>query len=258
MGTPVGPVRDRAAVRAFLERDRPWSAWPLCSLGRDDWPHVRFWLDEPAEAALWVFDHPRWGGSVQTFGAGPALDALVGAASFPRRAFVRATTGAAPALGGRYRLDRLEPIVRMHVDPASFRPPDDAPAAEPLGPKSGPELARLYAGWPEARFHVGRLHQGYRYQGIRLDGRLVAVAENVLRSTELAIAIVQGVYVDPRWRGRGLARTVTGALTAQLFTEGARDVVLDVRAGNLAAIAAYDRLGYRRWGEFLGGPAGPA
>jgi ribosomal protein S18 acetylase RimI-like enzyme len=250
-----GLVRERGAVRAFLEHDRTWAAWPLCSLGNDDWPHVRLWLDQPTGAALWTLNHPWWGGAVQTFGSGPALDTLVHMATLPRRAFVRLLPEARAALDPRYRLDQLEEIVRMAVSPTSFRPTADAPAAEPLGPRHGPELARLYAGWPAARFHVGRLHRGYRYQGIRQEGQLVAVAENVLRSAEDGLAIVQGVYVHPRWRGRRLAQAVTAALTAQLFAEGARDVVLDVRATNLAALAAYTRLGYRRWGTFLGGAA---
>ena len=253
-------VDDRDAVRAIVDRDRAWAAWALCISGRDDWPHVRFWLDRATGAALWVLDHPQWGGAVHTFGTGPSvaaagLDAVVGAAPLPRRAFLKLAHEARPALERRYRLDRLEPIVRMHVTPASFRPPAEAPSSEPLGPDDGDELARLYAGWPEAGFGIGRLRRGYRYRGIRQRGELVAVAENALRSPERDVAIIQGVYVDSRWRGRGLARAVTAGLTVQLFAEGARDVALDVRAGNAAAVAAYTRLGYRRRCEFLGGPA---
>ena len=265
VGGGVELVDDRDAARAFLQRDRAWAAWALCISGRDDWPRVHFWRDRTTGAALWVLDHPRWGGAVHTFWTGPGgtdpsaagagLDAVVRAALLPRRAFLKLLPDARASLEVRYRLDRLEPIVRMHVTPATFRPPDGAPPSEPLGPEHGAELARLYAGWPEAGFGAGRLHRGYRYRGIRQDGELVAVAEHVLRSPERDMAIVQGVYVEPRWRGRGLARAVTAGLTAQLFAEGARDVVLDVRVGNRAAIAAYARLGYRRWGQFLGGPA---
>ncbi|MBA2449400.1 MAG: GNAT family N-acetyltransferase [Chloroflexi bacterium] len=250
-----GQVRDREAVHAFLERDRPWSAWALCSLGVNDWPHVRFWLGETDGTALWAYDHPRWGGSLQTFGSGPALEALVRAVPLPPRAFARLTSATRPSVETRYRLDRLEPIVRMWVTPAALRPTPDAPPAEPVGLESSAELARLYAGWPASHFSIRRLHEGYRYRGIRHRGVLVAVAENVLRSTEHGLAIVQGVYVEPRWRGRGLARAVTAALTTHLFEEGARDVVLDVRAENQAALAAYTRLGFHRWGTYLGGPA---
>jgi ribosomal protein S18 acetylase RimI-like enzyme len=249
-----GLVRDRAVARAFFERDRPWWAWALCSLGEreDGWRSVRFHLDERSGAAIWVYDHPWWGGAVHTHGSGAALEALVRAASLPRRAFVRLAQEAHDALNTRYRLERPESIVRMFVTPAELAAPAEALEAEPLGLEHGPELLRLYAGWPESRFQLGRLRRGYRYQGIHRGGRLVAVAENALRSAEEGIAIVQGVYVDPDWRGRGLAGAVTAALTRQLFEAGARDVVLDVRAENAPAIAAYTRLGYRRWGSFLG------
>ena len=253
-------VSDREPMRAILDRDRAWAAWALCLSGRDDWPHVRWWRDRTAGAALWVLDHPRWGGAVHTFGTDPrapgaGLEAIVEAVTLPRRAFLKLMPEARSALGARYRLDRLESIVRMHLRPADFRSPAEAPPDEALGPEHGPELARLYAGWPEAGFGPGRLRRGYRYRGIRQHGELVAVAEHVLRSPERGVAIVQGVYVAPRWRGRGLARAVTAGLTAQLLAEGARDVVLDVRTGNSAAIAAYTGLGYRRRCDFLGGPA---
>ncbi len=257
-------------MRAILDRDRAWAAWALCLSGQDEWPHVRFWRDDATGAALWVLDHPRWGGAVHTFASvsagsdpgesdadngGADFDVLVRAVSFPRRAFLKILPAARPALVQRYRLDRLEPIVRMSVVPAAFRPPAGVPLGEPFGLEHGAELARLYTGWPEAAFGIGRLHRRYRYWGIREAGELVAVAEHVLRSPERDLAIVQGIYIVPCCRGRGLAQAVTAGLTAQLFSEGARDVVLDVRAGNAPAIAAYARLGYQRWGEFLGGPA---
>lgn len=160
-------------------------------------------------------------------------------------------------LAARYRFEWFDPIVRMAVTADTFRPSADAPPSESLDAAHGHELARLYAGWPESRFHLGRLRHGYWYESIRDDGRLVAVAENGVRSLDEGVAVVQGVYVVPAWRGRGLARAVTAALTARLLAAGARDVVLDVRAENAAAQAAYHHLGYRAHARFLGGPAVP-
>ena len=258
-GVPIAAVlvRDPADARAYFERDRPWAAWALSSLGAEDWRYVRLWVDEATRAGLWTFDHPYWGGAVHTFGGGDALLALIRTADLPRRAFVKAMPWARAALLARYHFDWLDPIVRMVVTADTFRPAVDAPPSEPLGAEHGDELARLYAGWPESRFHVGRLRHGYWYEGIRDTGRIVAVAENGIRCVEECVAVVQGVYVDPGWRGRGLARAVTAALTARLLAAGARDVVLDVRAENAPARAAYDRLGYRVHAEFVGGPGGP-
>ena len=82
----------------------------------------------------------------------------------------------------------------------------------------------------------------------------MAVAEQVLAAPDGGLAVVQGVLVDPDWRGRGLAEAVTAAMTERLFEDGARDVVLDVRESNLPALAAYARIGYRRHVTLLAGP----
>ena len=82
----------------------------------------------------------------------------------------------------------------------------------------------------------------------------MAVAEHVLAARDDGLAVVQGVLVEPAWRGRGLAGAVTAALTARLFADGAKDVVLDVRDSNLPALAAYARIGYRRHVTLLAGP----
>jgi ribosomal protein S18 acetylase RimI-like enzyme len=63
-------------------------------------------------------------------------------------------------------------------------------------------------------------------------------------------AQLAGVYVDRRWRGRGLARRGIAALTAHLLESGMPCVTLHVRADNIAAIRAYEAAGFvqrRRW-----------
>lgn len=247
-------LADPAAARAFLLRDAVLSAWPLCFLGSRDWPYVSFLADEAGAAGLWVLDHPWWGGSVQALGEPPALAPLVRGAALPGRAFARMLPRAQAVLAARYRFTWLDPIARMHVTPESLVMPDLADRASVLGADDGPALAALYAHWPESRFHVGRLRQGYRYVGVREGARLVAVAEHVLAGLDGTIAIVQGVLVDPRCRGRGLARAVTAAMSALLFEAGSSDVVLDVRESNASALAAYSAIGYRRHVTMLGGP----
>jgi ribosomal protein S18 acetylase RimI-like enzyme len=201
-----------------------------------------------------VFDHPGWGGGVQAFGELAALERMLASVHLPGRAFVRALPPARELLTARYRFDWLEPIVRMHVTPETLVLPAEARLAEPLGQADASGLASLYAVWPESRFRTSRLRQGYQYVGIRDNGRLVAAAEHVLSAREDRLAVVQGVLVDPAWRGRGLAGAVTAALTAHLFEDGARDVVLDVRDSNIPALAAYTRIGFCRYVTMLAGP----
>ena len=258
-------LADPVAARVFLRRDLPLWAWPLCTLGPREWPYVRLWVDDadnpgsPAPSAmpgagLWVFDHPGWGGGVQAFGEAAAVERLLRSVMLPGRAFVRMLPPARELLTARYRFDWLEPIVRMHVTPETLRMPPETRLAEPLGQADAGALASLYAIWPESRFQASRLRNGYQYVGIRDGQKLVAVAEQVLAAKHDGLAVVQGVLVDPAWRGRGLAGAVTAALTARLFEAGYRDVVLDVRDSNVPALAAYARIGYRRHVTLLAGP----
>jgi len=247
-------LKDPDAASAFLNRDRPLGTWPLCFLGPADWPHARLWVDESTDAALWVFDHPWWGGSVQAFGEPAALEPIFRSVTLPGRAFVRLLPSARALVTSRVRFEWLEPIVRMAVTPDTLVAPTETRLVESLGHADGPALTELYAHWPESRFHVRRLRQGYRYVGIKDGRRLVAAAEHVLASPDGGVAVVQGVLVHPDWRGRGLAKAVTAAMTLDLFGAGAEEAVLDVRANNLAALAAYDDIGYRRHVTLLAGP----
>lgn len=249
-------LTDPAAAREFLRRDAPLWAWPLCTLGAREWPFVRLWVDDQdgPEAGLWVFDHPGWGGSVQGFGETVILERMLRSATLPGRAFVRILPPARSLVTTRYRFDWLEPIVRMHVTPETLVEPPHLELVEPLGQADASALAALYAVWPESRFQTSRLRQGYRYVGVREGDRIVAVAEHVLAAREVGLGVVQGVLVDPAWRGRGLAAAVTAALTRELFRAGMGDVVLDVRENNLPALAAYARIGYRRHVTLLAGP----
>jgi len=247
-------LTDPEAAREFLSRDRALGAWPLCFIGPADWPHARLWTDEVTGAGLWVFDHPWWGGSVQAFGGPAALEPIFKSATLPGRSFVRLPPAVRELITSRVRFEWLDPIVRMHVTPETLVVPPDAELVEPLGQGDAQALAGLYADWPESRFHQGRLRQGYRYVGVRERGRLVAAAEHVLKAADGGTAIVQGVLVHPDARGRGLAKAVTAALTVQLFAEGAGEVVLDVRASNLPALAAYASIGFRRHVTLLAGP----
>jgi [ribosomal protein S18]-alanine N-acetyltransferase len=55
---------------------------------------------------------------------------------------------------------------------------------------------------------------------------------------------VMNVAVDPAWRRRGVARFLLGLAMRRAARSGARTALLDVRAGNLAALALYASLGF--------------
>jgi ribosomal-protein-alanine N-acetyltransferase len=59
---------------------------------------------------------------------------------------------------------------------------------------------------------------------------------------------IGNIGVDPHWRRKGLARELMGDAHAWARGCGATLAHLEVRAANDAAIALYERLGYRRVG----------
>ena len=82
------------------------------------------------------------------------------------------------------------------------------------------------------------------YYGIRVNGRLVSAAGTHVISPAARLAVVGNVMTHTDFRGRGYATAVTGAVTAELL-KSCDQVVLNVRADNPPALAAYRRLGYQ-------------
>ena len=87
------------------------------------------------------------------------------------------------------------------------------------------------------------------YYGVRRGGRLVAAAGTHVISPTYGLAAVGNVFTHREWRGRGFAKIVTSAVTAELL-ETVDTVVLNVRADNPPALAAYRALGYREHTRF--------
>jgi predicted GNAT family acetyltransferase len=89
---------------------------------------------------------------------------------------------------------------------------------------------------------LSRTHQMGRFIGIRIDGRLAAMAGERFRfagHTE-----VSGVCTHPDFRGRGLARRLSAAVAAHVEARGDRPF-LHAWKTNQPAIALYGALGFR-------------
>lgn len=245
---------DRAALRAFLERDRIFAAYALADLedadpGRSRWGIARAG-DEVVSLVL------EYGGpSPQPLfisGRDDGIEAILRDVIKPSIAYVACLPASVRAVEGRYRLESGPQMVRMWVDRETFRPALD-PGIEPLTAADAGELNRLYrlgfGSWlpPQA---VG---EGI-YRGIRVNGRLVAAAGTHVIGRRARIAVVGNVLTQPEFRGRGYAQATTAAVTAHLL-EFCDHVVLNVRSDNPPALNAYRRLGYAehvRFEERLG------
>jgi predicted GNAT family acetyltransferase len=107
----------------------------------------------------------------------------------------------------------------------------DADAAEMLA------LATLTEPGP----FLPRTHTMGRFIGIRIDGRLAAMAGERMRFP--GHVEVSAVCTHPDFRGRGLARRLSAAVTADIQRRG-EQAFLHAWTTNTAAIALYESLGF--------------
>ena len=71
-----------------------------------------------------------------------------------------------------------------------------------------------------------------------------------LGSVSSQLAQVHGVWVDPRWRGQGLAAPAMAAVVQSALRDNAPIVSLYVNDYNARAIAVYEKVGFERVGTF--------
>ena len=236
------PSTDRAVLRGFLERDRLFAAYAVCDLderefGRTRWAVALAGNHVIAVGMEYAGPTPQ---SMFVMGHNDGIAAILRDVLRPRAAYISATAAALPAVARSYRVEPGPAMVRMRVDRASFRP-YPAPV-ERLLPVEVGELNRLYQLGFAAWLPAGAVAEGV-YFGIRSGGRLVAAAGTHVISREASMGVVGNVMTHADYRNRGLAKAVTSAVTAELLRY-CDDVVLNVRADNPPAIAAYRALGY--------------
>ena len=245
--TEAGPTaaltRDRALVRGFLERDRLFAAYAICDLDEREFGRTRCAVVREGDQVTAVgieYD----GTSPQPLlvvGADAGINLILRDVLRPRLAFVAFLPSNLAGVTRQYHLEPGPIMVRMAVDRERFRPVEDL-GVERLSPADAPELNRLYrlgfGSWLPAQ----SIAEG-AYYGLRIRGRIVAAAGTHIVSRDARLAVVGNVMTAPEHRGRGYAKAVTAAVTAELlgFCD---DVVLNVRADNPPALNAYRRIGY--------------
>jgi len=239
----VQETADRAMLRAFLETDRLYSAYALCDLDDREFLRTRWGValvgGEPVAVVLQYAGYSPQ--PIFVMGENAGIAAILADVIKPRTAYVAARAEHLAAIAANYRVESGPAMLRMWVDAAHFKPfPADV---QRLLPVEISELNRLYqlgfASWLPATAISDGL-----YFGIRVGGRLVSAAGTHVISPAAKLAVVGNVMTHTDFRGRGYATAVTGAVTAELL-RFCDQVVLNVRADNPPALAAYRRLGYQ-------------
>ncbi len=88
-----------------------------------------------------------------------------------------------------------------------------------------------------------------------LDGDPVACG--AVRLIETSVAEIKRMYVMPAARGRGLGRTMLGALEAEAVALGSTRLVLETGDRQPEALGLYESAGFSRieaYGEYVGSP----
>jgi ribosomal protein S18 acetylase RimI-like enzyme len=239
---------DRAMLRAFLETDRLFAAYALCDLDDREFLRTRWGVARSGGVPIAVV--LQYAGyspqPIFVMGEKAGIEAILADVIKPRTAYVAARTEHLAAISSGYRVEPGPAMLRMWVDQAHFRPfPADVARLLPI--EIG-ELNRLYqlgfASWLPASAITDGL-----YYGVRVGGRLVAAAGTHVISPAAKLAVVGNVMTHADFRGRGYATAATSAVTAELL-RFCDQVVLNVRADNPPALAAYRRLGYQIYVSF--------
>jgi predicted GNAT family acetyltransferase len=114
-------------------------------------------------------------------------------------------------------------------------------AVEVLDDADAQEMAALVAATEPGPWS-DRTHELGEFVGVRVDGRIVAMAGQRMKlgdATEIS-----AVCTDPAYRGRGLAQAVVATITERTRRAGRRPF-LHVTTDNVAAIRVYEQLGFR-------------
>lgn len=238
----VQETTDRRLLRAFLETDRLYAAYALCDLDDHEFSRTRWGVAMANRGPIaLVLQYAGYSPQpVFVLGQNNGIEAILAELIRPRTAYLAAKREHLPAIAAHYRVDPGPAMVRMWTDRAHFRP---FPAAvQRLLPVEIGDLNRLYQLGFGAWLPASTIVEGL-YYGIRVNGRLVSAAGTHVISPAARLAVVGNVLTHADFRGRGYATAVTGAVTAELL-RFCDQVVLNVRADNAPALAAYRRLGY--------------
>ena len=109
-----------------------------------------------------------------------------------------------------------------------------------LGDTDAPEMVAL-AQLTEPGPFLPRTHTMGRFIGIRINGRLAAMAGERMRFS--GFTEVSGVCTHPDFRGQGMARRLSSVVASAIQQRG-EQAFLHAWTSNRAAIALYEQLGF--------------
>lgn len=245
-GYRVARAADPRALEARLSDDRAFSAYALGHLEPELLStQTEFWTADGPQGSATVMHSRALGYVTVTVGDAEAVGAILRLHPGHRAGYLStASPEHVAAIARTHEVADMLTMQRMSVTAFGF-----IDATQEVRRLRGHDVSRinaLYAmdGGP-SRYTAETIERAIYYGAMDGD-RLVAVAGTHIVSPHQSIAVVGNVFTHPAYRGRGLATSVTSAVTRELLGRGCSEVVLTVAPENAPAVAAYTRLGYRR------------
>jgi ribosomal protein S18 acetylase RimI-like enzyme len=253
------PVRllDRDTVEAFYRPDRAAHLYELGDLDDAFWPDAAYYgLTDETGGGVWQV--------ALLYRASDALSILLATTEPERRgAMCELLAALAPSLpdvvythvdadtagvlleAGGFEAESHGTHLKMVLEDAGrVAGAGTAGATVRLSPEDCEAVNDLYAAaYPDGWFDERLLGTGL-YFGVWDGARLLSVAGVHVASARYGVAALGNVATHPDARGRGLARAACAALCRDLLARGMRDIGLNVRADNAAAVACYRGLGF--------------
>jgi len=164
-----------------------------------------------------------------------------------REAFSR--HGAMPFLDREQYYYVLTPDMLVEQEPVALRPArqDDVESvtfAQAAMTEEDLSVPRNHIDYARLKEISRRRIAGGKVWVIGEGPRLLFKTEESARSEDGVL--IGGVFTDPEYRGRGLARRGIGTWARILFDRGLTLLALHVNRDNMPAIRAYERVGFRR------------
>ena len=249
----VRPVREPEEIRAMLSPHRTYAAYALGQLQPRLFERTEWHVSRGAGGeALLLHSRGGLGNALFAFGAIEALEAALQLHPGPHQTFLSCQPHQRETILRHFLLPEASSMVRLQVDRERFQP--EAGQVRRLTGSEAFRINSLYRSDGTPAFYTADNINQAVYYGAFEEGRMVAVAGTHVISPVDEIGVVGNVFTHPAYRGRGLGRLVTSAVTKEVLTS-CREAVLSVDPANVAALRAYDVLGYKEVTRLIEGPA---